>query len=288
MPYSSTFDRCISEVACNMKHQVLEKLENGEVALGIGLMYPNPSCIESMGKGWDWVWIDGQHGQHDYMTNLHSVQIAELAGLASITRVPGNNSECIGRVLDTGTQGIMVPLVNTPEQARASVDAAKFPPLGQRSYGGRRVIDRDSRSYCRLANEHVLLVVQIETVEAISKARDIAQVEGVDALFFGPDDMKMRMGIPIDTPIEESGQLLEAMGEMAQAALSAGKIAGCIAPTASPLKRATQLGYQLIVGGTDVGFLRNGSATKCEELRAALRSARPCGVQAFSSTTCAR
>lgn len=253
-----------------MKCRVLEKLARDEVCLGVGLMYPNPNCIEAIGPGWDWLWIDGQHGQFDYATILHAVQVAELTGLDSIVRPPGHAPDLIGQILDTGAQGLMIPIVNTPEQAEAIVKAASFPPLGTRSYGGRRVIDRNGRDYYLTANDKWCLVVQIETMEAVERAHEIAAVEGVDALFFGPDDMKMHMGIPINTPVEQSDKLLQAMETTAAAARNAGKAAGCIAATPAALHRFIDFGYRLIVGGGDIGFLRVTSHAKVRELRQAL------------------
>lgn len=254
-----------------MKNALLEKLKRDEVALGVGLMYPSPSCIESMGKGWDWLWLDAQHGQLDYAAILHGVQVADLTGLSPVVRLPGHAPDVIGRILDTRARGLVVPLVNTADEARAIVQAAYFPPLGARSFGGRRVTDVGGREYYQTANEGLLLAVQIETLEAISRAEEMAAVEGVKALFFGPDDMKMRMGIPINTPIHESDKLAQAMDGMARITRDAGKFAGCVAAQADSLKMAVSLGYRLIVGGSDVVFLRTASAAKLEELHNALK-----------------
>jgi len=247
-----------------------DQLESGRTALGLGLMYPNPNCIEAMASGWDWIWIDGQHGQMDYATILHAVQMTRAAGVAAITRVPGHSFDIIGPVLDTGTDGLMVPMVNTADQARAIVESVYFPPLGSRSYGGRRVIDIGGRDYYQDANARLTLVAQIETLEAVENAADIAAVDGVDCLFFGPDDMKMRMDLPINTPIDESPELQTAMKQVAEAARESGKVAGCVAGTSAAMTTAVSLGYRLVVGGADIGFLRVAAAAKAAELRAAI------------------
>lgn len=253
-----------------MQTTLREKLTRGDTCLGVGLMYPNPNCIESMAKGWDWLWLDGQHGQCAYADILRAVQIAELVGLHTVVRVPGHEPGPIGLVLDTNAEGLMVPMVNTPDEARALVRAACFPPLGSRSYGGRRVIDVAGPEYCLTANDRLVLIAQIETLEAVANAAQIAAVEGIDVLFFGPDDMKMRMGIPINTPMEESSQLLQAMAQTADAALKAGKVPGCVSATPASIRRAADMGYRLIAGGADVGFLKTASAATLTKLRAAL------------------
>ena len=253
-----------------MPGTLLEKLRRDEVALGVNLMYPAPSSLESMGRGWDWIWIDGQHGQMDYATILHAVQVAGLLGSSTCVRVPGHALDAIGPTLDMGADAIMVPMVNSADEAKRLAPAMYFPPRGSRSYGGRRVIDLDGRDYYKTANDRVLLICQIETLEAVEQAERIAAVEGVGALFFGPDDMKMRMGLPINTQVQESPELLKAMEKMARAARNAGKVAGIVAPSAPSIQAAAGMGYRLIVGGGDVGFLRTGSAAKLEELRGAL------------------
>ena len=113
---------------------------------------------------------------------------------------PATISAQIGLALDTGANGLIVPVVNTPEEAREIVYAAKFPPLGGRSYGGRRPIDLRGRGYSDTANEDVILVAQIESPEAVENAESIAAVPGVDALFLGPDDIMLRRGHSMIAP----------------------------------------------------------------------------------------
>ena len=135
---------------------LLERMNDGEIALGFGLGLPAAAIIEHACGGWDWLWIDGQHGQHDYRSMLECVRAADACDIAPIVRVPGHDYGTIGRVLDMRPAGIMVPMIDTAEDARAVVDAVRFPPLGKRSYGGRRSIDvkdgdtltRLMRSYC--------------------------------------------------------------------------------------------------------------------------------------------
>ncbi len=261
-----------------MANPMLEKLKKDEVALGFGLMYANPCAIECMAKGWDWVWIDSQHGQLSYPTILHAVQLAHLHGVSSLVRLPGHCPDPIGPVLDMAAHALMIPMVNTAEEAKALVRAANFPPLGTRSYGGRRVIDLYGRDYYRTANDEVFLVCQIETLEAVEQAEAIASVKGVGALFFGPDDMKMRMGIPINTAVNESPELAQAMAKVSRAARNAGKVSGSVAATPAALTMAVEQGYRLIVGCGDVLLLR-GAAQKCEELRNALAGLTPSSGQ---------
>ena len=138
-----------------MTNALKEKFEKGEPALGFALMYPSPSSMECTAAGWDWVWVDAQHGQMDYATILYTIQIAELLGLSTIVRPSGNELNMFGPILDACATGLMVPMVNSVEQAREVVKAFYFPPLGERSYGGRRVLDVHGREYYQEANDNV-------------------------------------------------------------------------------------------------------------------------------------
>lgn len=231
--------------------------------LGLCIMYPAPGIIERIGLDWDWLWIDGQHGELGYGDVLAAVRAGDLVGRPSIVRVPGHEAGAIGKVLDTAATGVMVPMVDNAEQAKRIVSAAKFPPLGSRSYGGRRPVDRMGRGYANRGEAQPLLVCQIETPEGLANADAIAAVEGVDVLFFGPDDMALRQGMPMDAPRPE-GCFDDAHSQVAHAARSHGKHAGGVFRTPATLRFAVEIGYRLIVAAADVLFLAEGSR-QCSE-----------------------
>lgn len=246
-----------------------KRLRTETPLLGVCWMYPASGIIESMGAGWDFAWLDGQHGQFSYDSILYGLQAARGMGLATVLRVPSHDPGLLGWYADLAPLALMIPLVDTPQQAQAIVRALRFPPLGNRSYGGRRPIDLEGRSYWQQGSP--LIIAQIESPEACEAADEIAAVEGVDALFFGPDDMKLRMGIPLEASAYEHPQLKSVMETVARASLKAGKACGCIAPNAEAAQTATQMGYRLLVGGGDIGFLRSGAAQKLAELRAGIQ-----------------
>lgn len=251
----------------------LEKLRAGEVLLGLGNMYPAPSMIESMGKGWDFIWIDGQHGQISYDTAMVAIQVTGGAGLETLLRVPGHADHLLGTYADLAPSAIMIPMVDTPTQAAQIVQGLCFPPRGKRSYGGRRVIDLYGREYYR--QRELGIVAQIETLEAVGNAEAIIQTDGIDALFFGPDDMKVRMGIPINTSAVENEKLRQAMEHTAKVARAANKFAGTVAASPEQVRLVVDLGYQIIIGGSDIGFLRNSSSEQPAKLRNVLSQATP-------------
>ena len=162
----------------------------------------------------------------------------------------------------------MVPMVNTAKQAAEVASALRFPPLGSRSFGGRRPIDFLGRNYHR--GSEPLLVVQIETPEAVENANEIIATDGVDALFLGTDDLKVQMGIPVDAPNSKNEAILQATHRVGQAARNAGKFAGCIASDRQSLRLRADAGYQLLVGGADASFLRISSRERLQILRQAL------------------
>lgn len=247
-----------------------KRLRAGDAALGLVLNYPAPGIIECMGAGWDWLWIDGQHGQMDYQSMLQCVRTAEACGLAPIPRVSGHEVGTISLVMDMRPAGMLVPMVDTVEQAMNIVEAVYFPPLGKRSFGGRRVVDVGGRDYCQTANDDTLLVMQIETPEGAANAEAIAALDGVDALFVGPDDTKVRLGIPINTRIAESDELARMMEGVAKAARNAGKFVGCPVGDLESFAMVLGLGYRLMACGGDVPFLRTMSAARLKELRQAV------------------
>lgn len=242
-----------------------DKLRAGQILLGLCNMYPASGIIESMALGWDFIWIDAQHTT---ASALHAIQTAESHGLGTLLRVPGHEYGILGPFADLNPSAVMVPMIDTADDARRIVDALRFPPLGKRSYGGRRAIDVGGRDYFR--ETELLVVAQIETLEGSANARAIINTEGIDCLFFGPDDMKVCMDLPINTSAMESEPLRDAMAEAAQAARAAWKYAATAADSPALLQCAIQMGYQLLVGGGDNVFLRTLGAERLAELRNAI------------------
>lgn len=233
--------------------------------LGLLNCYPSAAIIETVGDMWDFVWIDGQHGQFSYDSALNAVRVVDLVGAYSVLRVPGKEYGVIGPFADMAPSALMIPMVDNAEQAKAVVDAVRFPPLGNRSYGGRRPIDLFNREYYQ--NHEPLIIAQIETPEALENADQIAATEGIDALFFGADDLKIRIGLPIDAPVLENERLTSALVHVAQVAKAAGKSAGCVAPGKGLFRRSVELGYKLLMGGSDKAFILDASRESVKSLR---------------------
>lgn len=237
--------------------------------IGLCFMYPSPGAVERIAPDWDWIWLDGQHGQSGYAEMLALVRACDLAGRPAFVRVAGHEFGEIGRALDMGAAGVIVPVVNSVEEARAAVKAAKFPPLGGRSYGGRRPVDLRGRGYSDTANEDTMLVVQIESPEAVEAADAIAAEPGVDALFLGPDDVTLRRGGSMTAPPSK-----EALGKDMEAVCRAcrehGKAAVTVGRSEEMFRLCLETGFNMIVAGGDVPFLADGSKVASGQARAAV------------------
>ena len=251
-----------------MKSPTLRRrLAAGELLFGLTHVYPAPGIVEVMAPGWDILWIDGQHGQFGHAELMAAVRACDLVGVAALVRVAGHESSLLGPVADMAPAAMMAPMVNSAEEAAAIARALRFPPLGERSYGGRRVGDLYGREYPNLAD--LLVVAQIEAPAAVEASADIAAVEGIDVLFLGPDDMKLRLGLPIETPLFADPRLASAATRVASAARAAGKFAAMPGATPENVARCRELGYQMFFGGSDVGFLRAASPAALKALRQA-------------------
>lgn len=246
-------------------NQLAENLRAGRVVFGLGNMYPASGIIEGMCAGWDFVWIDAQHGLFSRDSVLAAMQAAGHVGVDVLLRVPGAEYGIVGTFADFAPAAIMIPMVDTPEQARAVVTATRFPPLGKRSFGGRRVIDLYGRDYYK--EREMIVVAQIETKEAVENVDAICATKGIDMVFFGPDDMKVQMDIPVSESVLTSKPLRQAMQRTSEAARKAGKWVGSVAVGDAQIKLATELGYQLLAVGADAAYLRMAAAQRLAELK---------------------
>jgi 2-keto-3-deoxy-L-rhamnonate aldolase RhmA len=249
-------------------------LASGVPQFGLCIMYPCPGELERIAPDWDWLWIDGQHGEMGYEDLLAMVRACDAVGKPAFVRSPSHDTGRIGLALDTAAAGVIVPLVDTSEEARKLVHAAKFPPIGGRSYGGRRPVDLHGRLFSDKANEEVLLIVQIESPQAIENADAIAAVPGVDVLFLGPDDVMMRRGFSMDSPRSKN-----TLGSDMQAVVAAcrkhGKFSLASGGTnADMIRFCVEAGFNMIVAGGDIRFLPEGSKKAAKEAREVVQQPR--------------
>ena len=180
------------------KNRMKAKIEAGEPAFGMSVMFPAPELVELIaGAGFDWIMIDCEHGSHDYDSVLAMTMACELHGITPIVRPPVNRPEVILRYMDRGAMGVQVPHVNTKEEAIAAVRAVKFHPEGDRGLGGgRKSLGMSTSEFVQASNRETLVCVQIEHKEGVENLDEILMVEGVDVFFIGPSDLSQSLGYP--------------------------------------------------------------------------------------------
>lgn len=249
-----------------------ERLEAGELALGVGLRQARTVDVGKVMKtcGFDWLFIDMEHNSMDVDTAVQISVAAQDAGITPIVRVPGPQHFHATRVLDGGAQGIVVPHVDTPEVAAQMVSNCKYPPLGHRSVtGALPQLDFESHSFeasTRAINASTLLVIMLETPLAIDNADAIAAVPGVDVLLVGCSDLGMEMGLPgqPDHPDME-----RALDKVVQACAKHGKYAGLGGVyTPALLQRYVTLGMRFILSGNDLSLMMAAARERTQFMRA--------------------
>lgn len=231
--------------------------------------FGNPNIVRIFRRaGSDFVIVDDEHGYFDFTQLAGLIAVANGIGLPIIIRVPGVSREYITKVLDMGADGILVPMVNTAEQAREIVRYAKYTPLGARGISTTRAHTgygvSDLNAYLAAANRRVNVCVQIETREAVAHAEEIAAVPGIDSLFIGPNDLAADYGLPGQVT---SAPVLEAVTRVSGTAAGAGKPSGIITGNRVLLEACMRQGFTFYSVGSELDLLVKGAAGKQAELR---------------------
>jgi 2-keto-3-deoxy-L-rhamnonate aldolase RhmA len=234
---------------------VTDKLRSGQPAVGSWLTLCSPVAAESMAHiGWDWLVVDVEHSAVGFETMVNCFRAAQLGGAAPMARVPWNDTIWIQRTLDAGALGLVVPMVNTAEDAKGVVSNMRYATKGQRSFGGSRVapyIDGDYRTW---TDENLAVIVMIETIQAVKNAEAILAVDGVVGCFIGPNDLALSMGLTA----KDMGPGTEheaAMMEVLAAAKKTGKAAGKHCFNAAELSMRIGQGFQFLALMSDAAFM---------------------------------
>jgi 2-keto-3-deoxy-L-rhamnonate aldolase RhmA len=247
-----------------------QQLAAGKIAIGMGLRLARSVDIATIGKtcGYDWLFIDMEHNSMDVDTAAQ-ISMASLAvGITPIVRVPGKEHFHASRLLDAGAQGIVVPHVDTIEEAKRAVAYCKYPPVGHRSvmgvlpqFGYRSLPVAESTP---IANAETMVVIMLETPEAIAKVDEFAAVPGIDSILIGTNDLCAEMGIP--------GQFSDPRIEDAYRKV----IAACRNNNIHPgmggvyeprlMEKYIGMGMRFILSGGDLGFLMTGARERANFL----------------------
>ena len=232
------------------------KWRAGEPTYGAWLSIPDTVVAEAVGQaGFDYVCVDMQHGLADFGQCVAMLQAISPSASTPVVRVPWNEPGIIGRVLDAGAMGIIIPMVNTEVEARAAVAACRYAPAGARSYGPLRASLYAGADYFSQANDEIACIPMIETSAAIAGLDAILDVEGIDAVYVGPADLSVTYGLPpgVDNP----GVFVDAITAVVAGCRQRGIIAGAHADAAITPTRVAQ-GFQMLTASSDFGALVAG------------------------------
>jgi 4-hydroxy-2-oxoheptanedioate aldolase len=235
-----------------------EVLRSGDAAVGGWCVVPGSFTAELMARaGFDWICIDVQHGVIGYHDMLQMLQAVAVVDVPAMVRVPWNDPGWIMKSLDAGAAGVIVPMVNTREEAEAAAGACRYPPDGYRSWGPTRVALGTPDYSPELANRSVICAVMVETVSAIDRLEEIVTVDGVDAVFIGPSDFAVSMGLPPRSDEPEHRRRLEAVPSICQ---RHGVIAGIAFGNTELLAQWRLAGYTMLAAPSDMVLLRRAAA----------------------------
>ncbi|MGI9598165.1 MAG: HpcH/HpaI aldolase family protein, partial [Acidimicrobiales bacterium] len=169
---------------------------NDEPTLGLWLANADPVAVEQLGGvGYDYTCLDLQHGLIDYGDVIPALQAQQRSQSIPIARAPWNEPGIIGKLLDAGVMGVIIPMVNTVAEAEQAVAACRYAPMGSRSYGPSRAAPALGGQYFEEANQTIACIPMIETTTALENLDDIVKVEGIDALYVGPADLAISLGL---------------------------------------------------------------------------------------------
>ncbi|WP_020681321.1 HpcH/HpaI aldolase family protein [Marinobacterium rhizophilum] len=241
-----------------MLNLALQKWRAKEPSLGIWSNLPDIHMAEVLCRmDVDWICFDLQHGLMDYSDLTRLLPAITGVPTTPLVRVAANQPEQIGKALDAGAQGVIVPMVNSADDARRAVAACRYPPQGSRSCGPMRDAMLEGMSYLATANQQVACLVMIETAEGLRNLDEIAAVEGVDGLFVGPMDLCYGLGLAPGnfTDPAFTGAIAAILKACEKNALAAG-IFGVSGEMAA---NSIASGFDFASIGTDISFIRAGA-----------------------------
>ncbi|CAN5769149.1 aldolase/citrate lyase family protein [soil metagenome] len=246
-------------------NHVKRRLEAGEPSIGTWLGLPSPESAEYVAAlGFDWLTVDTEHNPIDIRIASQMFGAIAGAGVAPMVRIPWNHPENFKRVLDAGAWGVVVPMVNSKEEAEMAVEATFFPPKGNRSVGGGMTglrFDTSGGEYLKHADDEILLVLQIEHIDAVERCDEILGLPGVGACFIGPNDMAASMGIGLGVPLEgDHPRMIEAIAHVQKTAKACGVAPGIHCSGAEGVNQRIDQGFQFLAMASELRYMVGGLA----------------------------
>jgi 4-hydroxy-2-oxoheptanedioate aldolase len=224
---------------------IKRRLMAGQPAIGVCTGFGSVLLAEAYSKlGFDFVLLDHQHGLWDDHSSWLGFQAISRGPAVPVARVVWNDFAAIGRLLDRGALGVVVPMVESAEAARAAARAVRYPPQGSRSFGP-ALAQYHGADYDTWINDEVLLMVQIEAAQAVEHAEEILAVEGVDGCWVGPMDLGRTMGVDMKTAEGQSAHE-QALQQVLEACRTTGKIPGIFGGTLATTRRRVEQGFLFV------------------------------------------
>lgn len=265
------------------RRQLHERLSTQRALIGILQTHPNPSLAEMAGMcGYDFIILDCEHGLYSETDHLRTLQALSSTDIAALVRLGGHDTRALGRYMDMGADGIVVPNVSTAEQARSLVRAMHYPPAGTRGFGAsahrasRYGLDLDA--HLKAPRMGVFLVVMIESTLGVANVEEILAVDGVDGVFIGPFDLTADLGCAGDF---SQPAYAEAITRIERAAFSQGKVFGTGPHAGYPLETLVARGHRLLLIDTDMPLIRGAMMARVAKAESCLRSEAFSGKQEF-------
>lgn len=242
------------------KNIVKQKLKNDEPAVGAWLSLGSAHAAEYLANaGFDWLVVDTQHGFFEYRDMIQSFQAISSTSTVPMARVAANETFLINRCQDAGAMGVIIPMINSPQDAKKAVDAARHGQGRNRSAGGGRAMFYDFagetyHEFMKWSDKETMVVVMIEQKAAVDNIESILSVEGVDACFIGPFDLAISMGTRIGEPDHE-----RAIEKILEGAKATDTPAGIFGLGIEDVNNRLKQGFKFISIGSDTGFLKQAS-----------------------------
>ena len=251
-----------------LKNATKAKLAEGKPVFGCFMRHAEPALTEYVAMlGWDFLVFDGEHGTLQPADVENLCRAAELRGVTPFARVTTNHAPTILRYLDTGIHGVHVPWVNSAEAADEAVQSVKYTPRGIRGLAGSRASDwglgEPLGAYVERANRETMVVIHIETAEAVDAIEDYIAIDGIDVLFLGPTDLSQSLGHPGEPGHPD---VVEALHRVADKVAPSDKVLGIYAGTSEMTREWLDRGARYFTTGLEP-FLKAGMTAHLQQVR---------------------
>lgn len=257
------------------RNRLKANLRAGQKSFGMWLQSPDPTFAEITAlAGFDFFIFDLEHGTGDVLTAVEVMRAAACTNSTAMIRVPSSDPITLRRIADAGAEALLVPMVETAEEAKKIVDACRFPPLGKR--GNAWDITRAAgygiaKDYMERVHDELLVVVQIETEKGVKNARAIAEVDGVDVVFIGPTDLSGSIGLPGQTGAPEVEALI---AECVAAVEPTGKPLATVPRRGKTWHQCFDDGFLFVAAGSDLYYFRVAAEAQYRDWQAYITKAK--------------